>query len=116
MYGSLVLSLYKNDKSQYFIDVDYAPEGCAMVHDTSLEIKQKQFLSLVQTIKELLEKKVETDDYGCSDCYVEISDDKGNEQTYVWPEDLHSDTFRAISELINGITHNDVASDFISMF
>jgi len=116
MYGTLVLSVYKNDDEQCFIDVDYAPDGCAMVHDATVQIMQEQFSSLLQIISLLLDQNVETKDDGCSYCYVGLTDESGTETTYNWPDDLHSESFIAIGEQVNNIIHNDVASDFFSMF
>lgn len=116
MYGTLVLSICKDDAGRHYIYVDNAPDGYEMVNDECLEITEKQFTSLADSIRCLLNKKVETEDEGCSDCYVEISDDNGNEVTYTWPEKLHSDTFRSIGELVNGYVQNKVAADFLSMF
>lgn len=116
MYGTLVLSICKDDAGRHYIYVDNAPDGYEMVNDECLEITEKQFTSLADSIRCLLNKKVETEDERCSDCYVEISDDNGNEVTYTWPEKLHSDTFRSIGELVNGYVQNEVAADFLSMF
>ena len=74
MYGTLVLSIYKDAVSNYYIDVDYAPDGCAMISDESKEIEEQKYMFLVQKIQELLQIKNEFEDEGCSDCYVEIKD------------------------------------------
>lgn len=116
MYGTLVLSLYKDDKKHFHIDVDYAPDGCSIFHDASIEIERLQFLAIAQTILELLNKKVGTDDEGSSYCHVEIEKDKGTVCSYTWPENLHSNTFREIGEQINSLIHNDVVFEFLSLF
>ena len=116
MYGTLFLSVYKNDELHCFIDVDYAPDGCAMVHDGTIEINNRQFLSLIKSIAQLLSMDIETDDEGCPDCYVKLTDENGTERTFAWPDELYSETFIAIGKQVNGIIQNDVTSDFLSMF
>ena len=116
MYGTLILSMHKNEKELCCIDVDYAPDGCSMVHDATIEIFQDKFMSLLQNIIRLLDQIVEKEDEGCSDCYVELMDENGTETVFNWPDDLHSETFIAIGEQVNSLIHNDVASDFFSMF
>jgi len=116
MYGTLVLSLNTDDKKHFYIDVDYAPDGCSMFHDASTEIERLQFLTIAKTILELLNKNIGTDDEGSSYCYVEIEKDNGAVCSYMWPENLHSNAFREIGEQINSLIHNDIVFEFLSLF
>ncbi len=72
MYGTLVLSLYKTDIGDYYIDVDSAPDGYSMEENAHQLVDVNIFEGLVSNIMTSLTSKPEGNDQGCSGCCVEI--------------------------------------------
>lgn len=116
MVGTLVLSIYKNHHDNlYYIDVDYAPDGNGMIHDSSVSIDENKFLSISHEIQKQIDMGCHDGDMGSFSGCIKIIDNTGNFYEFSCSDDLSAETYKTIGEQINQIIHNELVSNFISM-